>query len=129
MEKNNVNKNATNELYIVEAVVYELKAGSPFKIGCGDILYIGNDQHGKTVRKGLINVLEEYQYDLEDREFYEVRQAVNTIIDYCENYCTQQRECDGYVECDHCAIYDFCNKATNGDNLSELPKYKVDKEE
>ena len=46
MEKNNVNKNATNELYIVEALVYELTAGSPFKIGCGDILCIGNDQHG-----------------------------------------------------------------------------------
>ena len=129
MEKNNVNKNATNEFYDVDYLIYQLKAGFPFKIGCGDTVYIGNDQHGKTLRNGIVNVLDEYKEDLEDREFDEVRQAVNTIIDYCEKYYYQHMERDGCVECDRCAIYEFYNHAMNVDTLSELPKYKVDKEE
>lgn len=128
MEKNNVNKNATYEFNVVEALVYELRAGSPLIIGCGNSLYIGNEQYGKTVRMGLIKVLDEYQEELECREFNEVRKAVNTLIDHCEDYCAQHIECDGCVECNNCAIYEFCNKAMQEDTLAKLPKYKVDKE-
>lgn len=79
---------------------------------------------------GLIKVLEEYQEELEDREFNEVRQAVNTIIDYCENYYYKHIECDGCVECVNCAIYEFCNTAlVHEDTLAKHPKYKVDKED
>ncbi|WP_044502819.1 hypothetical protein [Megasphaera massiliensis] len=119
MKTNEINY-ILNELNIVERLKRQLTSGAPLKIGCGDSMYLGNDQpSGKIVREGLIQVLEAYTEKLRQREKKEARQEINIVIEYC----------DKCMSCDKCAIREFCTEVRQfGTLFSDCPGYEVDKE-
>lgn len=51
----------------IEKIIKSLEAGEPFKVGCGDSIYLDNNDLDDIVRSGLVYVLGVYTKELKYR--------------------------------------------------------------